>query len=55
MKRTLIQPDLTLFPELYHPILEGSRVFDSSCSREARVYFIDKEGGVTVDDCADFS
>ena len=46
MKRTLIQPDLTFFPELYHPILESSRVFDSSCSREAKVYFIDKEAGL---------
>ena len=46
MKRTPIQPDLTLFPALYHPILDGSRVFDSSCSREAKVYFIDKDGGL---------
>jgi kanamycin kinase len=45
MKRTQTAPDLSLFPEALHPFFEGARVFDSSSSPEARVYFIDKDGG----------
>ena len=44
MKRTRIQPDLTQFPEIFHPFLD-SAVFDSSCSPTARVWFLDKDGG----------
>ncbi|MBO7252123.1 MAG: aminoglycoside 3'-phosphotransferase [Oscillospiraceae bacterium] len=46
MKRTPIIPDLSLFPEYYHALLEGRPVFDSSCSQDARVYFLDTEGGL---------
>lgn len=46
MKRTRIQPDLQLFPEVYHPLLRGSEVYDSSCSADARVYFIVHDGGI---------
>jgi len=45
MKRTRINPDLSLFPEALHPFFAGASVYDSSSSPEARVYFIDKDGG----------
>ena len=45
MKRTRITPDLTALPEEFHSLLSNAAVYDSSCSREARVLFIDKEGG----------
>ena len=45
MKRTLITPDLTAIPEEFHPLLNNAAVYDSSCSPEARVLFIDKDGG----------
>lgn len=45
MKRTKITPDLSLFPEAMHPFFAGAEVYDSSSSPEARVYFIDKDGG----------
>lgn len=45
MKRTRIQPDLSIFPECFHPLLRDGAVYDSSCSPEARVCFIDKDGG----------
>lgn len=44
MKRTPIQPDLACFPTEFHNLLTAP-VFDSSCSKEARVYFIDRDGG----------
>ena len=45
MKRTLIQPNLTEFPTPLRHLLENCPVFDSSCSSEARVWFIDRDGG----------
>ena len=45
MKRTLITPDLSLFPRELYPFFAGAKVYDSSCSPEARVYFIDKRCG----------
>lgn len=45
MKRTLITPDLCEFPAEFHSLLFGASVFDSSCSPEARVYFIEKDKG----------
>ena len=46
MKRTRIETDLTRFPEELRPFLRGADVYDSSCSEEARVYYIDREGGL---------
>lgn len=46
MKRIPIQSDLSAFPECFHPLLTGSAVYDSSCSPEARVYYLDREGGM---------
>lgn len=45
MKRTRIQPDLALFPEEFHSLLERYPVYDSSCSQAARVWFVEGEGG----------
>ncbi len=45
MKRTLITPDLAVFPAAYHPLLTNAPVYDSSCSSVARVYYIDRDGG----------
>lgn len=45
MKRTLISLRLEEFPTRFHDLLTGARLFDSSCSPEARVWFIDKEDG----------
>ena len=46
MKRTPMVPDPNAFPALYHPLLTGSPVFDSSCSADARVYFLETDGGL---------
>lgn len=45
MKRTPTVLDYTTLPEELHSFLRGARIFDSSCSPEARVYFIDRDGG----------
>ena len=44
MERTLITPDLHTIPQAFHPLLAGGEVYDSSCSKEARVYYIPLEG-----------
>ena len=45
MKRTLITANDTVIPEELRRTTEGARLYDSSCSPEARVIFIDKDGG----------
>ena len=45
MKRTLITPDINTFPMRFCKLLENARIYDSSCSPEACVYFIDKDCG----------
>lgn len=45
MKRTLIAGLPDGVPEEYKRLLAGGDVYDSSCSPEARVYYIDKDGG----------
>ena len=45
MQRTPITPVLSDFPEVFHPLLSSSLIFDSSCSPEARVYYVPKDGG----------
>ena len=45
MVRKPILPDFSAIPEVFHSVLAGSPVFDSSCSPEARVLFIDRDGG----------
>ena len=45
MKRTLIERIPIALPDELCRLTEGARIYDSSCSPEARVYFIDKDGG----------
>lgn len=45
MKRTRISPVLGEFPAKLHVLLEKFPVYDSSCSKEAKVWFVDGDGG----------
>ena len=45
MKKTLIERIPGELPEEIIRFCEGARVYDSSCSPEARVYFIDRDEG----------
>ena len=45
MKRTEISVDIADFPAPFAPLLQNTRVFDSSCSPQARVYYLEKDGG----------
>lgn len=45
MKRTLLDKIPDGLPDEVGRLLEGARIYDSSCSPEARVYFIDKDEG----------
>jgi len=46
MKRTLVTPDRADFPAQFRPLLEGCPVYDSSCSPEARVWLLERDGGL---------
>jgi len=41
-----VQLDISIFPPELHDYISGAELFDSSCSREANVFFIDKDGGL---------
>ena len=45
MKRKRIDVDTALFPAEMRRYADGAAVYDSSCSPEARVYFIDRDDG----------
>lgn len=45
MKKTLIENIPLALPDDIRRFTEGAQIYDSSCSPEARVYFIDKDGG----------
>ena len=45
MKRTLLPALPIVLPDSCASFLEGARIYDSSCSPEARVYYIEKDGG----------
>lgn len=45
MKKTEIERIPIALPEDIRRLTEGARIYDSSSSNEARVYFIDREGG----------
>lgn len=45
MKRILIDKIPARLPEEIERLCRGARIYDSSCSPEARVYFIDRDGG----------
>lgn len=46
MDRVQIKPDLETIPAIFHRLLQGAAVYDSSCSTEARVLYIQRKGGV---------
>ena len=37
--------DILTYPDELRPLLSGANIYDSSCSPEAKVIFIDKDGG----------
>ncbi len=45
MKRTIFEGTINGLPDELGRFVQGSRIFDSSCSPEARVYYIDKDNG----------
>lgn len=45
MERKRITPNLADFPAAFHELIMGADVYDSSCSPDARVFFIDRDGG----------
>ena len=45
MRRTRIKPDIERFPAAFHSLLDSVPFYDSSCSPEASVWFIDRDGG----------
>ena len=51
MKRMLLMGLPDEVPDTMRKIIEGGAVYDSSCSPEARVYFIDKDGGYYLKKC----
>ena len=49
MKKTLLENiSLDLFPERVREITCGSHIYDSSCSPDARVYFVDRDYGFYI-------
>lgn len=46
MERKETKIVLSDFPEVFHPLLEDCPVFDSSCSPQARVWYLPKDGGL---------
>ena len=46
MNKTKLNINLRDFPKDFHYYLKRGEVFDSSCSPEARVYFLDVDGGL---------
>ncbi len=45
MKKVLIDKIPLVLPEEIRQLVAGARIYDSSCSPEAKVYLIDKDGG----------
>jgi len=45
MERTPIISDFSTIPECFHELLSGCAVFDSSCSPQARVWYMEKDQG----------
>ena len=45
MKRQPVQSNMSCFPSRFHSLLEGAPLYDSSCSPNARVWFIDRDDG----------
>ena len=51
MKRTIVEKINFELPDEIARFTEGARLFDSSCSPEARVWFIDKDKGYYLKTC----
>ena len=45
MKKTIMNQIPSEIPQDIRRFISGADIYDSSCSREARVYFINKENG----------
>lgn len=52
MNRKLIELNPDSFPKEIQRFLRGATVYDSSCSPDARVVYIDKDGGLFVKEAA---
>lgn len=48
MKRTEIDINKIILPDELYSLTRGARIYDSSCSPEARVYFADRDGGYYI-------
>ena len=48
MKRKAVQINISDYPEAFSEFLKDAPVYDSSCSKEAQVLFIDKDEGYFV-------
>ena len=48
MKRTLLECIPDTFPDSVREFVDGAKIYDSSCSPEARVYFVDKDVGYYI-------
>lgn len=46
MQKTPIDAGSVKLPARYVPLLRGAQIFDSSCSKRAKVYYIKKDSGV---------
>ncbi len=46
MQRKPIKIDIDKYPALFRPLLQKGALYDSSCSHEARVLYIDIDGGM---------
>ena len=46
MKKTLIEKIPIFLPDSIAKLVSGAKIYDSSCSPDARVYFIDRDGGL---------
>ena len=46
MERRPISADPSAFPEAFRDLIASSRVYDSSCSPQAQVWFLDREEGM---------
>ena len=51
MNRTLLHSPPIGLPSEFAHFMQGARVYDSSCSPEARVYFIEKDDGYYLKTC----
>ena len=46
MQRTPMKPDFSHIPEMFHSYLKDCPVFDSSCSKQAQVFYMETDGGL---------